>query len=131
MKILVSGIAGFIGFHTGRRLLLEGHDVIGLDSVNAYYDPTLKRARLKELDEAAKEVSGNYQFHELNIANSDRLFAAAGDDGFDAVIHLAAQPGVRYSLEAPHSYIESNVVAFGNVLELCRRIGRPHLIFAS
>ena len=78
MEILVTGIAGFIGFHTGQRLLLEGHDVIGIDSVNGYYDPTLKRARLKELDKAGKDTSGSYQFRELNIAQFGSAVCCGG-----------------------------------------------------
>lgn len=131
MKVLVTGIAGFIGFHVGQRFLRDGHDVVGVDNVNAYYDPELKRARLRELVRVASGGPAAYTFHELDICDAVVLADALRDDSFDAVIHLAAQPGIRYSLEAPQSYIQNNIVGFGNVLELCRHSKAPHLVFAS
>ena len=124
--VLVTGAAGFVGFHLSRRLLREGREVVGVDSVNAYYDPRLKEARLRELN---KESA--FRFIRLDLVDreaTDRLFA---DVQPDKVAHLAAQAGVRYSLEAPHAYTESNLVALGNVLESCRQHRVGHITFAS
>ena len=131
MRVLVTGIAGFVGFHVGRRLLQDGHDVVGVDNVNPYYDPALKRSRLNELKGGVADTPARYAFHEIDICRTADLTQALKLDTFDTVIHLAAQPGIRYSLEAPQSYIQSNVVGFGNILELCRNMGKPHLVFAS
>ncbi len=117
MKILVTGAAGFIGYHVSKRLLERGDEVIGIDNLNDYYDPRLKEARLGQLEPSAK-----FRFLKMDIADRaamERLFA---DHTFDRVIHLAAQAGVRYSLTNPHAYVHSNVVGFLNVLEGCRRI---------
>lgn len=126
MKILVTGAAGFIGFHTTRRLLDRGDQVIGLDNLNDYYDVSLKQARLDQLD-------GRNGFH---FAKTDLADRAAIEELFskerpERVIHLAAQAGVRYSLENPHAYIDSNVVGMLNILEGCRHNGVEHLVFAS
>ncbi|MBD5557606.1 MAG: NAD-dependent epimerase [Desulfovibrio sp.] len=129
MHILVTGAAGFIGYHLARRLLSEGHTVVGIDNLNAYYDVRLKEARLKEL--AALPRSAAFRFERLDLADRDgmaRLFAA---EGFTHVVNLAAQAGVRYSLKDPASYISSNLVGFGHVLEGCRQNGVEHLVFAS
>ena len=126
MTILVTGVAGFIGFQLARKLLQKGQDVVGLDNVNDYYDVSLKEARLRELD----GVQG-FRFMRLDIAKGneiDGLFAAAK---FDVVINLAAQAGVRYSLVNPHAYVRSNIEGFVNVLEACRRHEVRHLIYAS
>jgi UDP-glucuronate 4-epimerase len=126
MTILVTGVAGFIGFQLARKLLQKGQDVVGLDNVNDYYDVSLKEARLRELE----EVQG-FRFMRLDIAEGneiDGLFAAAK---FDVVINLAAQAGVRYSLVNPHAYVRSNIEGFVNVLEACRRHEVRHLIYAS
>ena len=131
MKILVTGNAGFIGFHVARRLLERGDDVVGFDLVNDYYDPKLKEARLAELEKAAAESSGSYEFVRADLADQpvvDDLFAR---HDFDRVIHLAAQPGVRYSLENPRAYTRSNIDAFLNILEACRHHRIAHLVFAS
>jgi nucleoside-diphosphate-sugar epimerase len=126
MTILVTGVAGFIGFQLARKLLQKGQDVVGLDNVNDYYDVSLKEARLRELE----EVQG-FRFMRLDIAEGneiDGLFAAAK---LDVVINLAAQAGVRYSLVNPHAYVRSNIEGFVNVLEACRRHEVRHLIYAS
>ncbi|MGM0638609.1 MAG: GDP-mannose 4,6-dehydratase, partial [Pseudomonadota bacterium] len=119
MKILVTGNAGFIGFHTVKRLLERGDSVVGFDSVNDYYDPTIKEARLAILQATAERCGSEYHFIRDNLAHQPAVTACFEQYRFDRVIHLAAQAGVRYSLENPHSYVESNVVAFTNVLEAC------------
>jgi UDP-glucuronate 4-epimerase len=121
---LVTGAAGFVGFHTCRRLLADGEDVVGIDVVNDYYDPSLKRARLRQLE------GERFTFLEADLCQVgvlDPLLAA----GPTTVVHLAAQAGVRYSLRAPAEYVANNVVAFGHVLEACRRAEVPHLVYAS
>ena len=126
MKILVTGAAGFIGMHASERLLARGDQVVGLDNLNDYYDPTLKEARLARLTPNA-----GFRFVKMDVADREgmeKLFAA---EKFDRVIHLAAQAGVRYSLQNPHAYIDSNVVGFMNILEGCRHSGVQHLVYAS
>src|SRR5580765_1210953 len=125
-KILVTGAAGFIGFHVAQRLLQDGATVVGLDNVNAYYDPALKEARLAQLAERP-----GFRFERVDLADRagmERVFASGG---FERVVHLAAQAGVRYSLTNPHAYIESNVTGFLHVLEGCRHQGIGHLVYAS
>ena len=125
MNVLVTGTAGFIGYHVARMLLERGDTVTGLDNVNDYYDVALKEARLARL-----EPYERYTFERVDLADRaemERVFS----DGFDRVIHLAAQAGVRYSIENPHTYIDSNVVGFMNILEGCRHNGIEHLTFAS
>ena len=131
MKILVTGNAGFIGFHACKRLLERGDQVTGFDSVNDYYDPSIKQARLRMLDEVAARTGGRYVFHHANLADQTAVNACFEAGGFDRVIHLAAQAGVRYSLVNPHAYVESNIVAFTNILEGCRHGGVAHLTYAS
>jgi len=131
MTILVTGNAGFIGFHVARRLLERGDDVVGFDVVNDYYDPALKEARLRVLEETAARSTGRYSFVRANLADRDAVAACFAEHRPDRVIHLAAQAGVRYSLENPHAYVESNVVAFTNILEACRHGGVGHLTYAS
>jgi len=126
LNFLVTGCAGFIGFHLCKRLLDEGHLVTGIDNLNTYYDVALKRDRLSILQEQS-----NFTFCELDIAARDRMEAIFGQSDFEAVIHLAAQAGVRYSLENPHAYVDSNLVGFLNILEGCRHSRVKHLIFAS
>jgi UDP-glucuronate 4-epimerase len=131
MKILVTGNAGFIGFHTAKRLLERGDHVIGLDVVNEYYDPKLKAARLAELKKVVKATGSPYQFIRANLADRGAMEKIFAEHQFDRVIHLAAQAGVRYSLINPHAYTSSNVEGFLNILEGCRHSKVPHLTYAS
>ena len=131
VKVLVTGNAGFIGFHTARRLLEQGHAVVGFDVVNDYYDPCIKEARLKLLEETASRSGSGYEFIRANLADPRMIASCFARHVFDRVIHLAAQAGVRYSLINPHAYVESNLVAFTNILEACRRAETPHLVYAS
>ena len=124
--VLVTGAAGFIGFHVARALLDAGTPVIGVDSMNAYYDPRLKEARLREL-----EGRPAFTFHCLNLADRDRIAALFAASRPRRVIHMAAQAGVRYSLIDPHAYMDANIVGFLNVLEGCRHNGAEHLTYAS
>jgi UDP-glucuronate 4-epimerase len=124
--ILVTGAAGFIGYHVARRLLEQGRDVIGLDNLNAYYDPALKEARLAQLSGFPQ-----FRFEKLDIADRDGVAALFATHRFPAVVHLAAQAGVRYSLIDPHAYVDANIVGFLNVLEGCRQNNCSHLLYAS
>jgi UDP-glucuronate 4-epimerase len=126
MKILVTGAAGFIGSHTAIRLLDRGDEVVGLDNVNDYYDVTLKEARLARLT-----PHKNFRFERLDLADRVRMSALFARERFDRVIHLAAQAGVRYSLENPFAYIDSNLTGFTTILEGCRHHGVQHLTYAS
>jgi UDP-glucuronate 4-epimerase len=126
MRILVTGAAGFIGYHTAARLLDRGHEVIGLDNLNAYYDVSLKEARLARL----KEREG-FRFLKADLADRTIIEAAFAEEKPERVIHLAAQAGVRYSLEHPHAYVSANVAGFLHVLEGCRHHGIEHLVYAS
>lgn len=131
MKHLVTGTAGFIGFHTAKTLLERGDAVVGFDNVNDYYDTSIKEARLKLLEETARTTGTEYHFIRANLADLSAVEACFRDHNIERVIHLAAQAGVRYSLENPHSYVESNLVAFTNLLEACRYAETPHLTYAS
>ncbi len=124
--ILVTGAAGFIGFHVARRLLQNGRAVVGLDNMNAYYDPALKEARVKELS----KLSG-FRFIKLDLADRTGMAALFAEHKFPRVVHLAAQAGVRYSLVNPHAYVDANLQGFVNILEGCRHHGCRHLLFAS
>jgi UDP-glucuronate 4-epimerase len=126
MKILLTGAAGFIGFHTAKKLLARGDEVVGLDNLNDYYDPNLKRARLSILQKEPK-----FRFVKMDLADKGGMKALFAREKFPRVIHLAAQAGVRYSLENPQAYIDSNVTGTLNVLEGCRHNGAEHLVFAS
>lgn len=126
MKILLTGSAGFIGMTTALRLLARGDQVVGLDNLNDYYDVALKESRLKRLT-----VHKEFKFVKLDVADRPGMEALFAAEKFDRVIHLAAQAGVRYSLQNPHAYIESNILGFTNVLEGCRHNKVQHLVYAS
>jgi UDP-glucuronate 4-epimerase len=141
MKILITGTAGFIGFHLAKKLLSEGHDIVGLDNINEYYDVNLKFGRLAETGIERDQIAeatliqstkfSNYSFIKLKLEDREPLFRLFEKEQFDKVINLAAQAGVRYSLENPHSYIDSNIYGFLNILEACRHYSVKHLIYAS
>ncbi len=124
--VLVTGSAGFIGFHTARRLLARGETVIGVDNLNSYYDPALKQARLERL-----QAEPNYVHHTLDLADRPGMAAVFAEHAPRRIVHLGAQAGVRYSLEQPESYVDSNVVGFLTVLEGARAVQAEHLVFAS
>jgi UDP-glucuronate 4-epimerase len=126
IRILVTGAAGFIGYHTAQRLLDDGYEVVGLDNLNDYYDVSLKKARLELL---AKHPS--FRFEKLDLTDRSGMESLFAREKFVRVIHLAAQAGVRYSLQAPHAYIDSNVTGTLNVLEGCRHNAVEHLVYAS
>jgi len=126
MNILVTGAAGFIGMHVSQLLLARGDAVVGLDNLNDYYDPALKRDRLARLTSQA-----GFAFLEMDVADRAGMAALFAGKKFDCVVHLAAQAGVRYSIVNPHMYIDSNLVGFTNVLEGCRHSGVGHLVYAS
>jgi UDP-glucuronate 4-epimerase len=125
MKVLVTGAAGFIGMHCTRRLLDRGDEVVGVDNLSPYYSVELKRARLARLEHRA------FRFRQLDIADAEALRRAFVEEKPEAVLHLAAQAGVRYSLENPGSYIQTNIVGFANLLECCRHQPPRHLVYAS
>jgi UDP-glucuronate 4-epimerase len=131
MRVLLTGSAGFIGFHVAAALLARGDAVTGFDNVNAYYDPALKEARLAELDRIAAATGAPYAFRRADLADAGAVAAAFAAGPFDRVIHLAAQAGVRHSLEHPMDYVSSNLTGFAHLLEACRHAGTPHLTFAS
>jgi UDP-glucuronate 4-epimerase len=124
--ILVTGAAGFIGFHVAQRLAASGRAVIGIDNLNAYYDPALKQARLAELARF-----DTFRFRKLDLKDREGMAALFAEGKFADVVHLAAQAGVRHSLTAPHDYVDSNITGFLNVLEGCRHVGSRHLLYAS
>ncbi len=143
MKILVTGTAGFIGYHLAKKLLERGDEVVGVDNINDYYDVNLKYGRLKELGIAKSEVlsltSGaiesqkykNHKFYRVDLSDKEAIESIFKVEKFDAVCNLAAQAGVRYSLENPHTYVQSNLVGFLNILEGCRNNGIKNLSYAS
>ncbi|MGP5212346.1 NAD-dependent epimerase [Psychrobacter immobilis] len=129
MKILVTGAAGFIGFHLIKALLGKDCFIVGIDNLNSYYEVTLKKDRLKILNEQSNEDT--FSFITLDLADREAMASLFAEHGFDIVINLGAQAGVRYSIEKPHEYIDSNVVGFLNVLEGCRQTQVKHLVYAS
>jgi UDP-glucuronate 4-epimerase len=135
LNILVTGSAGFIGFHLTKRLLAEGHTVVGVDSLNDYYDVNLKYGRLAELGigdgSAASSIYPAFTFYNYDLCDKQNLEKLFASGNFEIVINLAAQAGVRYSLQNPQAYIDSNIQGFINILELCRNYKPKHLIFAS
>jgi UDP-glucuronate 4-epimerase len=126
VKLLVTGAAGFIGFHTARLLLERGDEVVGLDNLNAYYDPALKQARLEILKRYPA-----FRFAKIDVADRDAMQGVFERERFQRVVHLAAQAGVRYSIENPHAYVQSNITGFLEVIEGCRRHNVQHLVYAS
>src|SRR5215468_8301973 len=124
--VLITGAAGFIGFALARRLLERGHSVVGIDNINDYYDPALKKARLAALD-----ASGKFTFHKIGLAERRDVENVFRDCKFGPVVHLAAQAGVRYSLQNPYAYLDANLAGFLNILEGCRHRRTGHLVFAS
>ncbi len=124
--VLVTGAAGFIGYHLAERLLADGQEVVGLDNLNPYYDPSLKEARLERL-----EASDHFSFTRLDLADREGMESLFSGHDFTVVVNLAAQAGVRYSIENPHSYVDSNLVGFLHILEGCRHTGVSHLVYAS
>lgn len=144
MKVLVTGAAGFIGSHVSLYLLARGDEVVGIDNLNDYYEVSLKEARLKRVEDFAAgesdenpypnvrgEKVGSFRFVKLDVADREGMETLFAQEKFDKVVHLAAQAGVRYSIENPHAYIDSNIVGFTNILEGCRHNKVQHLVYAS
>jgi UDP-glucuronate 4-epimerase len=141
MKILITGTAGFIGFHLVKRLVEEGHDIVGLDNINSYYDVDLKFSRLENTGISKEDIKYDkiikssvfpgYKFIKLNLEDDTNVYELFRRERFDKVCHLAAQAGVRYSIENPRTYIDCNIVGFLNILEACRYNGTGHLVYAS
>ena len=131
MTVLVTGAAGFIGYHLARRLLELGNSVVGFDNLNSYYDPSLKRARIAQLEAIAGATSIPFQLIEADIEDREAVEAAFQQHNPQKVVNLAAQAGVRYSIKNPAAYIQSNLVGFGHILEGCRHHGVEHLVYAS
>jgi len=129
--VLVTGAAGFIGAAVAQRLLERGDRVVGLDNLNAYYDPALKQARLERLEALPGAAAGGFRFQRFDLQDGEAMAALFADERPDRVVHLAAQAGVRHSIDQPALYIQSNLVGFGHVLEGCRHQGVSHLVYAS
>lgn len=140
-KIIVTGAAGFIGFHVTKKLLEQGHEVVGIDNLNSYYDVKLKYDRLEETGIMMNEIKHHqfaqstifpsYRFMHLDLTEREYLHSLFQEESFSHVVHLAAQAGVRYSLQNPYAYIDSNIVGFINILEACRQFPVKHLVYAS
>ena len=141
MKVLVTGAAGFIGFHVVRKLLDYKWQVVGLDNINSYYDVNLKYARLQQCgiyreniishNEVLSSSYANYSFYQIDLADKEQMDELFKNHSFEVVINLGAQAGVRYSLEDPYTYVQSNIVGFVNLLENCRKQGIKHFVYAS
>ena len=141
MKIIVTGAAGFIGFHVTKKLLEQGHEVVGIDNINSYYDVKLKYDRLAETGIMMNEIKHHqfaqsnifpsYRFMHLDLTERESLHSLFEKEHFTHVVHLAAQAGVRYSIQNPYAYIDSNIVGFINILEACRQFKVEHLVYAS
>ena len=129
MKILVTGAAGFIGAAVSQYLINRGDQVVGIDNINDYYDVNLKHARLDEIKSST--AADLFSFIEMGVEERDKMAALFEEHKFDRVVHLAAQAGVRYSLENPNAYVDSNIVGFVNILEGCRHNKVEHLVYAS
>lgn len=130
-KVLVTGVAGFIGFHLSKKLLIEGFSVIGIDNLNNYYDPRLKKARLDEIEKMSKIHNFEFKFINQDLFQTESIQTLFKENNFEIVINLAAQAGVRYSIEEPMTYSDSNLHGFLNILEGCRNNKPKHLLFAS
>jgi len=128
MSVLVTGVAGFIGSATARSLLERGDRVIGIDNINDYYDPSLKRDRL---DLLSRQFGNSFRFEQLDFSDAEALKRLSDEHDFEAIVHLGAQAGVRYSLENPQAYVQSNLVGHCNMLELARQRGTGHMVYAS
>src|SRR5688572_25915954 len=128
MIIVVTGAAGFIGYHVSRALLARGESVLGIDNLNSYYDPKLKQARIAALEQ---EFGKAFAFHRADFADADALSAVVEGVQFEKIVHLGAQVGVRYGLKNPRSYAQSNVIGHLNMLELARERELKHLVYAS
>jgi UDP-glucuronate 4-epimerase len=131
MNILITGVAGFIGFHLCKKLIINGNNIIGIDNINDYYDINLKETRLKELLEISNNSEGKFEFFKGNLEDNDFIKNLFSKFKPKKVVNLAAQAGVRYSIENPSKYIQSNIVGFANILEACREQKVEHLIYAS
>ena len=131
MTILITGAAGFIGFHTCKKLLEEGKNIIGIDNINNYYSTDLKESRLKILKSFNKNQNDNFKFFVNGIDNNKKVYEIFDTFRPSEVINLAAQAGVRYSIENPNAYIQSNLVGFANILEACRKFSVKHLLLHS
>jgi UDP-glucuronate 4-epimerase len=129
MRVLITGVAGFIGMHLALRLLERGDEVVGIDNFNDYYDVSLKETRLQRIVDA--DTTGKFKFIRLDLADRDGMAKLFAEEGLDAVVNLAAQAGVRYSIENPLAYVDSNLVGFAHILEGCRHNGVKHLVYAS
>lgn len=129
MRIMVTGAAGFIGFHLSKALIQRGDEVIGVDNLNSYYDVSLKQLRLNEIGKHSK--ASNFNFLEIDISNREDMESLFSNHKLDGVVNLAAQAGVRFSIDNPHCYVDSNVLGFLNVLEGCRHSNIGHLVYAS
>ena len=128
MQILITGVAGFIGASLAKKLLSQGHEVVGIDSLNDYYDVNLKLNRLKEIDSLGND---NFVFHKVDIVDRVVMTQLFKSNAFDVVVHLAAQAGVRHSIEHPQEYVDANLVGFANVLDGCREQKVKHFVYAS
>jgi UDP-glucuronate 4-epimerase len=126
MKILLTGVAGFIGYHLAKKLLAAGETIYGIDNLNSYYDVNLKKARLNQL-----RPHRNFKFEYLDLIDNSKILEVFQTQKFDCVVHLAAQAGVRYSLQNPQAYIDSNLIGFNNIIEACRHYPVQHFVFAS
>ena len=131
MIVLITGSAGFIGYHLVARLLQEGISVVGLDNLNNYYDVSLKKERLNNLDAISKSQSASYTFYKGSLENEETIKLLFSDHEITHVVNLAAQAGVRYSIENPSAYIQSNIVGFSKLIEECKNNSVKHLIYAS
>jgi UDP-glucuronate 4-epimerase len=125
-RVLITGVAGFIGFHLAKRMLAQGDEVVGVDNLNDYYEVSLKEARLAQL-----QGQGEFRFYKMDLVDREGLPRLFKEQGMDIVVNLAAQAGVRYAQQNPYAYVDSNLVGFMNILECCRNAAVKHLVFAS